>query len=303
VDPDLVVRPFQWKGSVAFLRDFNRGAAHNELGMQAVEIVGDGIDGDGDEMVDELGVGDATALAVYLAAQPRPTTRLELSRLGLIPALSRAEREAIARGERAFATIGCADCHVPRLPIDDPVFHEPSLHPAYRDAAFPAGQDPVARGVSPELAVRFDLTRDQPDNQIRDKRGRVIHRLGSLARDARGRAQADLYGDLRRHDLGPDLAESIDEVGTGASVFLTENLWGVGSTAPYLHDGRATTLTEATLAHAGDSQTSRDAFVALAEAEQKDVIAFMENLVLFKLPEEAAEPAAPAPHPRPPRRR
>jgi len=38
--PQLIVRPFQWKGSVAFLRDFNRGAAHNELGMQAEEIVG-----------------------------------------------------------------------------------------------------------------------------------------------------------------------------------------------------------------------------------------------------------------------
>jgi hypothetical protein len=38
----LIVRPFQWKGSVPFLRDFNRGAAHNELGMQAVEVAGDG---------------------------------------------------------------------------------------------------------------------------------------------------------------------------------------------------------------------------------------------------------------------
>ncbi|MGH7151634.1 MAG: hypothetical protein ACREIU_13090 [Planctomycetota bacterium] len=47
-------------------------------------------------------------------------------------------------------------------------------------------------------------------------------------------------GDLKRHDMGPGLAEPIDEVGTGSSAFLTENLWGVGSTAPYLHDGRAT---------------------------------------------------------------
>ena len=38
VSDDLVVRPFQWKGSVAFLRDFARGAMHNELGMQGVEF-------------------------------------------------------------------------------------------------------------------------------------------------------------------------------------------------------------------------------------------------------------------------
>jgi CxxC motif-containing protein (DUF1111 family) len=58
-----------------------------------------------------------------------------------------------------------------------------------------------------------------------------------------------LFGDLKRHNMGPGLAEPIDEVGTGASVFLTENLWGVSSTAPYRDDGRATTFTEAILEH------------------------------------------------------
>jgi hypothetical protein len=65
VDRDLVVRPFQWKGSIATVRDFNRDAGHNELGMQAVELVGDGVDGDFDGVVNELTVGDLTALTVY----------------------------------------------------------------------------------------------------------------------------------------------------------------------------------------------------------------------------------------------
>lgn len=72
VDADLIVRPFQWKGSKAFIRQFNRDASHDELGMQPMEIVGDGVDGDFDGIVDELTIGDQTALAVYLAAQPRP---------------------------------------------------------------------------------------------------------------------------------------------------------------------------------------------------------------------------------------
>jgi hypothetical protein len=38
VDPDLVVRPFQWKGVEPSLRSFSRGAEHNELGMQPVEL-------------------------------------------------------------------------------------------------------------------------------------------------------------------------------------------------------------------------------------------------------------------------
>jgi CxxC motif-containing protein (DUF1111 family) len=78
----------------------------------------------------------------------------------------------------------------------------------------------------------------------------------------------------------------IDETGTGASVFLTENLWSVGSTAPYLHDGRATTLTEAILEHGGEAAASREAFARLAPQQKASVIAYLENLVLFKLPEE-----------------
>ena len=149
VDRDLVVRPFQWKGSVASVRNFNRDASHNELGMQSVELVGAGLDGDGDQVVDELGIGDQTALAIYLAAQPRPTTLLELSRLGLVPALSAAQSAAIRNGATSFAAVGCADCHTPRMRLEDPVFREPSRHPAYRDARFPSGADPVSLEVDP----------------------------------------------------------------------------------------------------------------------------------------------------------
>jgi hypothetical protein len=281
VSADLVVRPFQWKGSVAFVRDFNRDASHNELGMQAVEMNGDGVDGDGDGVANEMTIGDQTALAVYMAAQPRPTTKLELNDLGLLdPPLTTAQKQQINRGRDTFSSIGCARCHTPRLKINDPIFSEPSQNPNFRDAVFPGGQDPVAVGVDPSFPVTFDLTRDQPDNQV-TVNGRLV-RLGSLKTDDEGRAIVELLGDLRRHDMGPGLAESIDEVGTGASVFLTENLWGVGSTAPYLHDGRATTLTEAILEHGGEASNARSTFVGLSTSAQRDVIAFLENLVLFR---------------------
>ncbi|APR81131.1 Hypothetical protein A7982_06478 [Minicystis rosea] len=57
---------------------------------------------------------------------------------------------------------------------------------------------------------------------------------------------------------------------------------GVGSTAPYLHDGRATTLTEAILAHGGEGAASQAAFVALPPESQRALIAFLDNQVLFK---------------------
>ncbi|HEY8154847.1 MAG TPA: di-heme oxidoredictase family protein [Myxococcota bacterium] len=290
VDADLVIKPFQWKGNTASLRDFNRGASHNELGMQAIELVGAGVDGDFDGVSDEMTIGDQTALAVYLAAQPRPTTLLELDGLGLLETpLTSEQKSRIERGAGLLrsTSLGCVSCHKGTLTLDDPIFSEPSQSAAYRDAVFPAGQDPVREGVDPRRAVRFDLTQDQPDNHVLNPDGTLRFRLGSLRVDpTSGKALVDLGGDLKRHDIGRGLAEVIDETGTGASVFLTENLWGVGSTAPYLHDGRATTLTEAILEHGGEAANSKTAFTRLGTQQQADVIAYLENLVLFKLPED-----------------
>src|SRR5262249_22141975 len=121
VAADLVVRPLQSKGIFGFIRAFNRDEAHNELGMQGVELVGDGVDGDVDGEVDERNVASMTALTIYSAAQPRPTTRVELANLGLIPPLAAAEVSAIKAGEQVFRQVGCATCHIPRLTIDLPL--------------------------------------------------------------------------------------------------------------------------------------------------------------------------------------
>jgi hypothetical protein len=309
----LIVRPFQWKGSTPFLRDFNRGAAHNELGMQAVEVVGDNVDGDFDGVANELSIGDMTALTVYMAAQPRPTTLLELNALNLLePALTSAQIARINRGRQVFGEVGCATCHVPQLPLDTPIFSEPSQNPAYRDGvAFPAGQATV-NVLDARNPTTFDLRRDQPDNIIRNSSGGIRARLGSFTqRDSSGRTVVELYGDLKRHAMGPRLAEPVNEI-AGDDVtpiplsprnrhtpdtFLTENLWGVGSTAPYLHDGRATTLAEAIIEHAAsntdnasEARASRAAYLARSLGDKQALIAFLQNLVLFKIEEE--EPAA-----------
>jgi hypothetical protein len=84
IDPDWIVRPYEWKKSVAFLRDFTRRAGNNEIGMQGVELAGKDVDEDNDGKRDELSVGDMTAFTVYMAAQPRPTTKVELDDLGIL---------------------------------------------------------------------------------------------------------------------------------------------------------------------------------------------------------------------------
>jgi hypothetical protein len=288
VSADLVVRPYQWKGSVAFVRDFVRGAAHNEIGMQGTELVGSptvdpaSVDGDGDGVANEVFVGDMTALTLYQAAQPRPTTRQELASLGVIPALSAQENSDIADGSAIFDREGCGSCHVRQLTANDVIFREPSGNANFRDAGnvFPNGRSYGSSALDIVHPVTFDITRDSPENNgIHTANGQT---LGSFMRDSAGHATISLFGDLRRHDMGSGLAEEVDEVGTGKSVFMTENLWGVGTTPPYLHDGRAASIPEAILEHGGEALAARNAFAGDSTTAQKHLVTFLKNLVLFK---------------------
>jgi len=288
VSADLIVRPLQWKGANAFIRDFVRGAFHNEIGMQPTELLGSPtvdpatVDGDGDGVKNEVFVGDVTAMTLYQAAQPRPTTQQELASLGVIPALSSAVTAAITDGSAVFDREGCGSCHLRQLTVNDVIFREPSANPSFRDPGnlFPNGRSYGASSLDIANPVSFDLTKDSPENtNIHTANGQT---LGSLVRDAAGHATIALFSDLRRHDMGAGLAEEIDEVGTGKSVFLTRSLWGAGSTAPYLHDGRAASLAEAILEHGGEAQTARNNFAAASTTAQQHLVAFLNNLVLFK---------------------
>lgn len=279
IDEDLVVKPFGWKGNKATIRDFTRGAAHNELGLQAVEIIG-AKDGDYDGVTNELTVGDLTALTMYMAGLERPVTRLELAGLGLAE-LTDGERQAIAAGEAQFAAARCGTCHVPEMRLDNPVFSEPSTTPGYYDTVFPSGADPRDEHLAQETAIWIDLTADQPNNRIERAGGEVV-RLGSLPKAADGAAVTNWFTDFKRHDMGPHLADPDAPLGIAAEMWLTRSLAGVGSTGPWMHDGRATTLDEAIRMHAGEAAESRDAYRALSRQDRASLVAYLENLVIFK---------------------
>jgi CxxC motif-containing protein (DUF1111 family) len=89
-----------------------------------------------------------------------------------------------------------------------------------------------------------------------------------------------VFTDFRRHDLGPEFHE-LDFNGAVTTRFMTMPLWGVGSTAPYGHDGRSINLEEVILRHGGEAQASREAFADLPEGEQAEVLRFLASLVLF----------------------
>lgn len=100
-----------------------------------------------------------------------------------------------------------------------------------------------------------------------------------------------LYSDLRRHRMGTDLADPRPEGGVPADVFLTAPLWGVGSTGPWLHDGRAATLDEAVLWHGGEARAARARFAALGPADRAALAAFLERLVIE--PDDAGQTMTP----------
>ena len=79
----------------------------------------------------------------------------------------------------------------------------------------------------------------------------------------------ELYSDLKRHDMGDEGADRHENSrGISRSVYRTPPLWGVADTAPYLHDGRALTITDAIEAHGGEGRPSRDKFRALSDDDK-----------------------------------
>jgi len=90
----------------------------------------------------------------------------------------------------------------------------------------------------------------------------------------------NIFADFKRHDLGPAFHER-EYDGSLVTEFVTEPLWGVGSTPSYGHDGRSINLEEVILRHGGEAQEPRDAFASMNWLNQRKILAFLETLVIF----------------------
>jgi len=86
------------------------------------------------------------------------------------------------------------------------------------------------------------------------------------------------YSDLLLHDMGPEMADGLIMGLATASEFRTQPLWGLSAIGPYLHDGRAETISDAILHHGGEASGARDRFAALDEAATADLLAFLNAL-------------------------
>jgi CxxC motif-containing protein (DUF1111 family) len=105
------------------------------------------------------------------------------------------------------------------------------------------------------------------------------------------------YTDLLLHDLGPGLADNLGEGLASGAEWRTTPLWGLGLSAcvtggvtgqfqkqvcapshGYLHDGRARSIEEAILWHAGEAESSKNAYVAAEAADKAALLKFLGSL-------------------------
>ena len=278
VNPDLRVRPFFAEGSTISIREFLVGAFRNEMGMPAADpdllmassggkvttpsgMVLDGsqdtieappasdpgADPDGDHVANEVPVSIIDHMEFYLLNYFKP---------GIYK-----QTRQTQRGEKLFAKLGCASCHVADLWID----HD------RRVADVETVYDPVRGNLNNLFAIATPLI-----NVVDDGSGFPALKMPKL----QPFLVKDIYSDFKRHDLGPNFYERNYD-GTMTTQFLTRPLWGVGSTGPYGHDGRSINLTEVILRHGGESQASRDSFATLEPEDQDAVNAFLNSLVIF----------------------
>jgi len=256
--PSLVIRPFHQSGSVVSIREFTNNAFNHHHGMQSAERFGDGIDADGDGVVNELTIADITAASLYQATLPVPKQ--------ILPQDPRVRR-AVQRGEALFNDIGCAGCHIPELPLVDNgwIFTEPNPYN-------PPGN--LQSGEATSLEV------DLSHSALPGARPKPYH----------GVMWVRAFTDLKLHDItsgpGDPNAEAINinhpagspEFLGGNRQFLTKKLWGAANERPYFHHGKFTTLRDATLAHDGEAAAARIAFETLDDFDQDRIIEFLKSL-------------------------
>ncbi|MBV8880740.1 MAG: hypothetical protein JO332_12285 [Planctomycetaceae bacterium] len=278
VDADLRVKPFFHHGSQFSIRAFVVGAFQDEMGLQSIDpdlsaaaaggrvrtpsgmILDGGLDSinpppvadalqdaDHDGKVNEIPTSIVDLMEFYLLNYFKPGTY--------------EQTQPVKKGRRHFERIGCAACHIPDLVIN----HDRRV--ADVETVFDRSRG-VINGLFATATPLFNESFDVPGlPSSKTSRG------GSFV-------VRNIFADFKRHDLGPAFHERNFD-GTVTTMFMTEPLWGVATTAPYGHDGKSINLKAAILRHGGEAQESREAFEHLNEEHEAELLVFLGSLVLF----------------------
>jgi len=85
------------------------------------------------------------------------------------------------------------------------------------------------------------------------------------------------YSDFLLHDMG-SLGDGIVQGDAKGGEIRTAPLWGLRMITTFLHDGRASTLEQAILAHEGQGRAARQRFSALDAKKRADLLEFLKSL-------------------------
>ncbi len=246
IDPDLVVRPFGWKGTAATLAEFIAESTALHFGITSAETLAANAQARyplevAADSVAELSAGQLTALVVYVAALDVPQVIAPMDATNQVAYLP----DVWAQGRRLFETVGCASCHVPRMVLNKPVA---TIHA-------------TATGGT----LQLDLLHETETPRLVPAHGGQ----GSVV---------ELFSDLKRHDLGAEVASLHVHGGITPRLYLTRPLWGLADSAPYFHDGGAATVDAAVLRHNGEAGLAHDNWDALSHEERNALRLYLMSL-------------------------
>jgi hypothetical protein len=210
-------------------------------------------DPDHDGYCEEISEGDVDVVEWYLLNHPAP------ARGKLTP--------DVVKGEKLFHQVGCAGCHVPD-------WHLLAHNPWADD--YTQRYDGDRRFF--ELQVAYNDRAERLEGRLHllaDRQGdRWLRRRQEYT--ARG-----IYSDFMYHDVGSAFYQ-VQFDGSVVRQWRTTPLWGVGTTAPYGHDGASLDLDAVIRRHGGEALTPRQAYTALSDEERRQVVAFLQSLVLYQ---------------------
>lgn len=89
---------------------------------------------------------------------------------------------------------------------------------------------------------------------------------------------ARLYSDLLLHDVAPPLAAGVADGAASMRQFRTAPLWGLATSAPYMHHGRAATIEASIAMHHAEGATSVSEYQKLSAADRQALLAFLGSL-------------------------
>jgi CxxC motif-containing protein (DUF1111 family) len=252
---------FGWKAQKGTLHDFTMTACAVELGLHVPDHPQAGVPHKPGYRPTgfDLDQQECNELVHFLKELPPP---------GRASSVNSAIGEELREGELVFAKIGCAACHVADLG---------EVHGIYSDL--------LVHDMGSDLGDSGSYSSFQPQSSGKDAEDPLA---GLMPFDSPPGTRSPAGGLQSAGPFGPNgqptavgTEEEIPDkmIGAARQEWRTPPLWGVRDSAPYMHDGRASTLEQAISFHGGEGQLSANRFFRLPAADRARLLTFLRSLV------------------------